>query len=414
MSLSGVHGPVEEEGDEGIELGLAQRNAEEDVAEEVAAAPVAAAAAAVPRARICNAACCVTCGLVCCTRDSRAYKRFMDWHMPFGLVLAVLLGIVFPGPGAFVARETPLSTISIVYIFLVSGLRLQLSEIRRAVQSPWAALAGVVSILGVTPCLGFVLSVLPVGNAAISTGLALFVAMPTTVSTCVLFTGQAKGNQALALFFAVGTNVMGTVTIPFFLAAFLSAAGNAKFNAVGLLVNLLLTVLLPVVVGMALQYFSAVRQFVFDEADFFKVSSTALLVLVPWANISASHEDLLLLKLSEGGILVALAIATHLALLAINAVIVVLLPRTGMPERKAFFLSASQKTIAIAVAVIAQLPPAVGSLGIIAVVCIVSHFVQSIIDAFLAVRMAPWDEMPCSLHRPVPADLEEENPADNL
>lgn len=56
-------------------------------------------------------------------------------------------------------------TVSIVIIFLISGLALKTEEILFAIKHPGPLIYGLIAILGVTPCLGFVTIRIPLQPA---------------------------------------------------------------------------------------------------------------------------------------------------------------------------------------------------------------------------------------------------------
>ena len=62
---------------------------------------------------------------------SRAKAFLIQHHLPIGLLLAVLIGFLAPGPGIFVG-QAPINTISICGIFFISGLQLRTQEIKQA------------------------------------------------------------------------------------------------------------------------------------------------------------------------------------------------------------------------------------------------------------------------------------------
>jgi predicted Na+-dependent transporter len=76
-------------------------------------------------------------------------------------------------------------TIHLCTIFVVSGLTLDTKEAIEAVKAPKGLLYGLVSILGITPLLGFVMLEIPFDEKAFKTGLAIFCTVPTTLSSGV-------------------------------------------------------------------------------------------------------------------------------------------------------------------------------------------------------------------------------------
>jgi sodium/bile acid cotransporter 7 len=64
-------------------------------------------------------------------------------------------------------------------------------------------LYGLVAILVITPCFGFLMLMIPLQPQEFATGLALFCVVPTTLGVGVALTAASKGNQALALLLTV-------------------------------------------------------------------------------------------------------------------------------------------------------------------------------------------------------------------
>lgn len=334
-------------------------------------------------------------------------------HLPIGLFLFTIGGFLVPEPGKAL-EATPLNTISIVGIFFISGLGLQTEEVTAALKAVPSYVFGFISILGITPCLAFLIAKFDLGPAEFAKGLALFAAMPTTVSSGMVMTAEAGGNTALSVLLSVGTNILGIVTCPFFLAGFLTANGAADasasnigvngtstaassagsatdtsraFDPIDMLWKLSLSILLPLIIGKSLRYFKRVVAFVKANKLRLKLLSSALLISVPWMSISAASDTI---KQSGGNhiaALVFLGITLHAVLLAFNYGSCVLMDRIGikipLAERKAVVINSSQKTVNTAVSVISFLPAAVADRGMITVPCIIAHFAQIIMDAFV-------------------------------
>ena len=138
------------------------------------------------------------------------------WFLPVGLLSALIIGISWPSPGAALSN-TPVQTIAVVLIFLLTGLELNTEEIHaiKSVQKP--AFLGVISILLITPFVGFLLAVLPLQPPEFILGLEIFVCMPTTISAGFILSKQCHAHVGLSLFLTVFTNILGIFTIPFML-----------------------------------------------------------------------------------------------------------------------------------------------------------------------------------------------------
>lgn len=329
-------------------------------------------------------------------------RRSLNWHkikafliqqhLPLGLAFFTVFGYLVPWPGAALAK-TPLNTVSIVGIFFISGLQLQTEEVKKAVKAYVAYLFGFASILGISPCLSFWIAGWDLGPVEFAQGMALFFAMPTTISSGVLMTGEAKGNVSLSLLLSVATNLIGVVTAPFFLSVFLTPSGtDTGLDPVELLWKLTLTILLPLLIGKALRYFTRVVAFVKAWKLQLKFVSSGLLIMVPWMSISAAAG---LLRDTPAGYvfaLIGIGSGLHLMLLVFNYTVCTLIAwqwpaKLRLPERKSVVINASQKTVNTAVSVIAYIPLTLGDKGLLTLPCILAHLSQIIIDAFI---VAQW------------------------
>ena len=180
--------------------------------------------------------------------------------------------------------------------------------------------------------------------------------MPTTLSSGIALTGQARGNVALALLLTVLTNVGGIFTVPFALALLLNpvlqTVGPVELSAADLLVKLCLSILLPLAVGNPAPLFRSLDN---GSAFAFELGCNVALISVPWMKFSQSSERLAQVAPLELLLLVAGGLAIHLLYLALNMSAVKLLP-VGLAEGKAVVLLASQKTLPVAMTVLAFLP----------------------------------------------------------
>lgn len=92
-------------------------------------------------------------------------------------------------------------------------------------------------------------------------------------------------------------------------------------------------------------------------------------------------------------LLILAGIAIHVVYLAINVGAAKWLMRLPLRDFKAVVFMASQKTLPIAIAVIAFLPESkFGSQGLLTIPCIIGHLSQLFMDAFFASRMAAAEE----------------------
>ncbi len=326
---------------------------------------------------------------------SRLLGFLKKQFLPVGLIAVAVLGFVFPAPGLYMAG---LSTqhIAVTLIFLCSGLMLRTDEVHAALSAWSGTLWGSVSILFITPVLGAAIAFQLPMDRHFQVGLALFCCMPTTLSSGIALTNQARGNVALALLLTVLTNIAGIFTVPFVLAQLLETLGQVELSAAELLKKLCLSILLPLAVGKYL------RRFVEEWADRNRTGltmfSSLALISIPWMKFSESSEKLSQIALASLALMLLSGLVIHVLYLLLNNGACRLL-RLQIEARKAVVLLASQKTLPVAMAVLAFLPESAVSAearGLIAIPCITFHLGQIFLDAVIATR---WGR---AAGRPVP------------
>ena len=316
--------------------------------------------------------------------------------LPIGLLAVAAVGFFFPRPGLYMA-ELPTQYVAVSIIFLLSGLMLKTDEVHAALVA-WKAMSwGCVSILFATPFLGAAIAFQLPMEPAFQFGLALFCCMPTTLTSGVALTAQARGNVALALLLTVLTNTAGIFTVPFVLAHLLSSLGQVELSAGDLFAKLCLSILLPLGIGQYLRRFAV--NWIDAQRARLSLASNAALISIPWMKFSESSGPLAEVEPVSLLILVVSGLAIHALYLLLNGGVCVLL-RLEAAARRAVVLMTSQKTLPVAMTVLAFLPDSVVSpeqKGLIAIPCIVFHLGQIFADAVLATR---WGNQPITPLKP--------------
>ena len=305
--------------------------------------------------------------------------------LPIGLLAVAAVGFFFPRPGLYMA-ELPTQYVAVSIIFLLSGLMLKTDEVHAALVA-WKAMSwGCVSILFATPFLGAAIAFQLPMEPAFQFGLALFCCMPTTLTSGVALTAQARGNVALALLLTVLTNTAGIFTVPFVLAHLLSSLGQVELSAGDLFAKLCLSMLLPLGIGKYLRRFAVA--WIDAQRARLSLASNAALISIPWMKFSESSGQLAEVEPVSLLVLVVSGLAIHALYLLLNGGVCVLL-QLEAAARRAVVLMTSQKTLPVAMTVLAFLPDSAVSpelKGLIAIPCIVFHLGQIFTDAVIATR----------------------------
>ncbi|CAI0544290.1 unnamed protein product [Linum tenue] len=129
------------------------------------------------------------------------------------------------------------------------------------------------------------------------TGLALFSCMPTTLSSGVALTQLVGGNSALALTMTVISNLLGIITVPFWISKLLAAGFGVSIPVRQLFWNLTLMLLVPLLFGkVARNSIKGLGTYVDQNRKIFTTTSIILLSLTPWMQVSKARHLLLAVK----------------------------------------------------------------------------------------------------------------------
>lgn len=263
-------------------------------------------------------------------------------------------------------------------IFLLSGWSLDLGALKARRWGPSLAAAAAVNLLW-GPALAWALLAWAQGRLPqeLALGVAVMACTPTTLSTGLSLAVAGGGNLAMALVLTLCLVAASALTLPLQLPQLAPAAAAAGLEP-GFLFRLLLgQVLLPLALGQALRLRLAPPQAARWLPSLGVAASIWLAVSrhpEGWPPLAWAGWALAAFALLRGGL--------HLAALAASA-------QLGLDKasRRSFVVVSSQKSVMLAGALLAQLPPGAASLaGGAALFCVAYHLSQALWDSALAPR----------------------------
>jgi sodium/bile acid cotransporter 7 len=302
------------------------------------------------------------------------------YFLPVGLLLAFLTAWLAPTPG-MALQEMGMIPWMVVTIFLINGYQTLLSRMPLSGKLWSTALIAILINLLISPFLGLATATLLALPAGAALGLIVTATVPTTLSSGIVMTQLAEGDRFKALFLTILLNLLGVFTIPFLLPVVLANVGNLTLPPPWpLLQQLLIIVLIPFLTGMLGRRIIQLP----PRHWLIRYLPSSCVVLTVWMSVSASSDTLREISLPLIGSMIAAALLLHgaLLLLCLGS------RRINRPERAewiALLFTASQKTLPVAVSVLAALNQPV---GVALVACILFHFLQLVVDSMLAARLA--------------------------
>jgi len=301
-----------------------------------------------------------------------------SYFLPIGLLLALLIAWLVPDPGAMLQR-LGLIPWMVVTIFLINGYQTRFKELPRGRKILSASIIAILISLLISPLIGLaVVSAVSLTTGA-AMGLVVMATVPPTLSSGIVMTGIAGGNVAKALFLTILLNLIGVFTVPFMLQLTLDSVGIISISPLPLLTQLILIVLIPFLVGMSLKWVAHIP----SRHWFLRYLPSSCVIATVWMSVSASADTMKELDLQLLLLIVVGAIAVHGALLLL-CWLSRYLYRPDRGEWIALLFTVSQKTLPVAVGVLAAMNQPI---GLAMVACIVFHFLQLFIDSIIASRM---------------------------
>ncbi len=150
-----------------------------------------------------------------------------NWFI-LGIALVVTLGFLASETGRRLNPESITTSAIVVVQFLMLGFAVPTESLVRGLAG-WRFHLVVQLAIFVAAPLFFLLTSLPLRGLlgpGLMTGIMALAVLPTTVSSCVVFTQVAGGNVAAALFNSALSNAVGVVLSPLLLSLLLSGAGQ--------------------------------------------------------------------------------------------------------------------------------------------------------------------------------------------
>ncbi|KAL4517654.1 hypothetical protein Ndes2526B_g02058 [Nannochloris sp. 'desiccata'] len=315
--------------------------------------------------------------------------------LPLAFLIAVLIAMAAPAPGiAVISIEVGpfrlFQMINIIVVFFISGLTLNTKNCKATLKFWPGILWGFVTILAITPCLGFALQAIPFTPPEFAAGLAIFSAAPTTLGVGAALVRQSKGDDALALLLLIGTNLCAVITLPLWLKAFFSGGTyTVSFSLGQMFWQLIVTVCVPAVIGKGLREFiPAVARFATKYKEPLSMFSVANVAFIVWQTLSAAQHLLTQQKFVNILYMIIATLVQHIIYLMFNIAVVTFVCSLPIEEGVAVVIMGSQKSAPVAVTAITYLTDVSATQGLLSVPCIIGQLVQIFMGAGFAPQVA--------------------------
>lgn len=307
--------------------------------------------------------------------------KLKDLYLPVGLLLAFILGFIFPREGEYLFRwnfhSIKLSQIIIFMIFAISGYQLKLEDFKLNQHLLYSLFSGITINLILAPCLALlILIILPMDNA-LRIGLLTIACVPTTMASGIVTTNIAKGNLAWAIIFTIVINAIGIIVIPFTYRHTVEINSIGGIDSIEIFKTLFILVLVPAVIGFLIK-----KKFGGSKHFLLVYFQPTAIIFIAFCTIAAGKDQFY--KLNGLTILkLLIAVITLHLLLFFICILFGKLKKLKNDELIALTFVSSQKTLPLALTLLLIFPVEIASLASIS--CLLYHLSQVFIDSFVAI-----------------------------
>ena len=311
------------------------------------------------------------------------------WFLPIGLVLALIIGLSIPSWGAAayqwrIGDEQGLSFIAlnVMLVFIISGWQMRSSEFEGLGHYLRAVGLAVLCNLIIAPLLVLALGGAGLIPLSLIVGASVMACMPTTLSSGIVISTQAGGDEGLSLLLTVLLSLLGVLVLPFSISLVLDVGAKIDIPIWDLIKKLCIMVLIPFGVGSLIRL-------KWGRPKWPVVAYIPLtgIIVVVWAVASSKQSAFVGAGLPLIAMAVGVGVTMHLILLLCTFFSSRLLQLPPTYKRSVVII-ASQKTLPIAVAVLTIIEGQLTAdqLGLGMMICVIWHFGQTIIDSVIAAK----------------------------
>jgi sodium/bile acid cotransporter 7 len=308
-----------------------------------------------------------------------------NWFL-LGLLGALIVGFLLPEWGARLNPDSLTSTVVVMVLFFIAGVTLPSERVIHGISHVRLHLYIQGFIFVAIPLFFFFTSIPFRGylDGKVVIGIYALACLPTTISSCNVFTQTANGNVAGTMFNSSLANVMGIFISPLILSLMLSGSGAAlpPEEIIRILKNLVIKMFVPIIIGQVARL--RLHQWVDTGKKKLNIISNALILSIIFFAFSRTADNPVFLSNLEKMLIPFLYLAiAHLVLVFLSYQGSRLISFTK-EDRISITFTAPQKTLAMGVPLLTTyFSDNLELLGIVMLPLIFYHSWQLFIAGFL-------------------------------
>ncbi|CAF1169704.1 unnamed protein product [Adineta steineri] len=354
-------------------------------------------------------------------QDEQSKKKTSSYFFPLirkywfiiGLFLVIFLAYLFPNigkTGGYIRSEWSIKIGCVLIIFFLSGLSLRTRQLVKEILHIRLHLFVQIYSLLIIPFTIYAFGLLLIKlslNKTLIVGIIIMASTSTTISSNVVMTKNALGNEYAALLNAVLGNILGIFISPALILYFLknpifdslsnTSNSDNQLDYSRIIKNLALTVLIPLCIGQIIHLLWTKKVTYLREKFYFSdLNSLALLILV-WAVFSNAFATGAFETIHKKDLLILIFINAGIYLFF--SLLIIILSRLPIPfwqfsqkDTVAIMFCGATKTLAMGIPLINALYGNANKdlSGILSLPLIIYHVEQLIIGAIFVILLKNW------------------------
>ena len=219
-------------------------------------------------------------------------KWFSRNYFILGILSAVIAGSIFSKSLIYLNPDGTTVMVLVVVLFLVQGFKLPTENIITGLTNYRLHLFTQGFIFIINPVYFFILMKIfsPFIDSRFVIGIYALSTLPTSVSSCTVFTSNAGGNVPGTMFNAALSNISGVFISPLLISLLLSTSGQGlpADEVIRILINLFVKIVLPIIAGQVLRQY--VKKFAEKNKKKLNLLSNIIILLILLFAIAGSGK----------------------------------------------------------------------------------------------------------------------------
>lgn len=173
------------------------------------------------------------------------------------LVATVILGVILPGPGAYIKQHGWIIDVLIALMYLGIGISVDTRSIIAGISRWRQILYALLTLFVITPLMAYAIYLvfLPYSSKEAMIGLMFISALATTISSGIMLTEGRNGNCVLSMYNVVFSQILGVFVAPLVIAIVLRTQFTMVVSLSSVMWSLIRKMIFPFVIGQCLYRF---------------------------------------------------------------------------------------------------------------------------------------------------------------